>query len=241
MRKANFIWLFQVAIVIVLYYVLAPYIESTFLLVGLVVATGIIVIAIRALLVRNEGDVLEVLVDPDKHFNHIEKYRDKNPNTFNLLQAYGNTYIGEFEKAKQNMSSLEESMFLDQKHLHYEFIVTKLHILYKDADIKGYEEVLEQAKLLKVFILVDIPKDAFDAHLLILEGKNKEAEELLIKVIPRVRKRILLPELEYLLALAYFRQDKFDDATAVLDFMIEKDYPIIYTQYMKEIKEKIQL
>ena len=86
---------------------------------------------------------------------------------------------------------------------------------------------------------VDVLNGAFEAHSLILEGYSEEAEELLKKVIPKIQKKVLVIELEYLLALAYANQGKTDDCKAVCEFISERNRQVVHTILCKELLDTI--
>ena len=65
------------------------------------------------------------------------------------------------------------------------------------------------------------------------------SEELLKEVIPKIKKRVLVIELEYLLALAYANQSKIEDSKAICEFIIEKNRTTIHTELCKQLLESI--
>lgn len=240
MSRKNVIWIIQVLVVVGLYYILSTYITNLYLLLGIFVVAGIVIILIRSIFIHNDSDILEVLVHPDKHFDYIMKYKDKDENRYNLLYAYGLTYIGKFDEALEAINKVQYDDIKTSANLHYDYHVTKLHLAYNNKDRGGYKESYDFANSFNVFQKVDIPKEAFEAHLLLLSGYSDQAEELLKKIIPKIRKRILIVELEYILALAYFNQNKMEDCKAVCEFIVEKKHPVVYTTLCEELLTKVK-
>jgi tetratricopeptide (TPR) repeat protein len=226
-------------IVIAVYYILSTYIKNLYVLLGIFVASGLVIIFFRALFIRNEADLLEVLVDPEKHFESIKRFENKDDNKYNLLYAYGLSYTGKYEEASASLEKVNYNDIASSNNLHYVYTVTKLHLLYNNKDAGQYKSVYQNAIAYNVFNKVDIPGVVFEAHSLLLDGQSAKAEELLRENIPKVRKRILIIELEYLLALAYYNQNKVEDCNAVTNFIIEKNYPVVYTTLCKELNDSI--
>lgn len=240
MSRKNIIWIIQVLVVVGLYYILSTYIENMFLLLGIFIATGVVIIMIRAIFIHNDADLLEVLVNPDKHFEHIKKYENRDKNKYNVLYAYGLTYIGKFDEAQVAFDKVDYDDIKTSTNLHYVYHVSKLHLAYNNKDRGGYKDSFEFAKSFNVFQKVDIPNEAFECHQLLLDGYSDKAEELLKKIIPKIRKRVLIIELEYLLALSYYNQNKKEDCIAVCEFIVEKNHPVVYTTLCKDLLEKIK-
>ena len=240
MSRKNLIWIIQVLVVVGLYYILSSYIENMFLLLGVFIAAGVVIILIRAIFIHNDADLLEVLVSPEKHFEHIKKYEKKDANKYNVLYAYGLTYVGKYDEAQVAFDKVEYDDVKTSSNLHYVYHVTKLHLAYNNKDRGGYKDALEFANSFNVFQKVEIPNEAFECHQLLLDGYSDNAEELLKKTIPRIRKRVLIIELEYLLALAYFNQNKKEDCKAVCEFIVEKNHPVVYTTLCEELLEQVK-
>lgn len=237
--KKNLNLILQVVLGVGTYYILSYYIKNMFLLLGAFVVIGMAFIIIRALFIRNQAEVLEALVNPEKHFEAIDKFKSKDPNKYNTLYAYGLTYTGKYEEAQ---IAIDKVMYKDIKtsvNLHYVYYVVKLHIAYNNKDRVLYKEIFEKAKTLHVFEKVDVLPEAFEVHSLLLEGLNHEAEKLLKQVIPKIKKRVLVIELEYLLALAYSNQGNVVDSKAICEFIIEKNRTTIHTELCKELLESM--
>ena len=211
-----------------------------YLLLGIFVVSGVVIIAIRSIFIHNHADLLEVLVNPDKHFEHIKKFENKDDNKYNTLYAYGLSYIGKYEEAKIAIDKVQYDDIKTSVNLHYVYHVTKLHLAYNNKDRGEYKDAFEFASSFNVFEKVNIPKEAFECHQLLLDGYSDQAEEKLKKLIPRIRKRVLIIELEYLLALSYYNQNKIDDCIAVCEFIVEKNHPVVHTRLCKELLEKVK-
>lgn len=225
----------QILLGFVLYYLLASYIENTYVLLGVIIVIGVVVIFVRSLFIRNDADILEALVKPDAYFEFINKFEIKDSNKFNTLKAYGLSYTGEYDEAQVLLDKVVYKDIRTSSNLHYVYYVTQLHLAYYNKDRILYNEKLDEAIGLRVFQKVEIPDESFQVHSLLLDGQSEEAEELLKITIPKIKKRILVIELEYLLALAYSNQNKMDDCKAVCEFIIEKNYPTVHTTLCKEL------
>lgn len=221
------------------YYLLSSYIDNMFLLLGVFVVIGMGLIIIKSLYIRNQAEVLEILVNPQKHFEIIKRFELKDQNKYNTLYSYGLTYTGEYEEAQVAIDKVLYKDIRTSVNLHYVYYVVKLHLAYNNKDRILYKEILDKAKSLRVFEKVDILNGAFEAHGLLLEGYSEEAEELLKVVIPKVKKKVLVIELEYLLALAYANQGKTEDSKAVCEFIIERNRPVVHTTLCKELLDSI--
>lgn len=238
--RSNLRWIVELIIVFGLYYLLSSFIENTYVLLGVFVVSGIIIISIRSIFIRNQADILEVLVNPDRHFESIKKFEQRDSNKYNTLYAYGLVYTGEYELAREVLDKVVYEDIKTSRNLSYSYNVTRLHLAYYyNKDRVDYKNAYESASEVNVFKKVDVPAEAFEAHKLLLDSYSEKAEELLKEVIPKVKKRILIIELEYLLALAYYNQNKKDDCKAVCEFVVEKDYSIIQTQLCKELLDKV--
>jgi len=237
--KKNFSLIIQVVLGIGAYYILSYYIDNIFLLLGVFVVIGMALIIIKSLYIRNPAEVLEILVNPQKHFETIKRFELRDPNKYNTLYAYGLTYTGEYEEAQVIIDKVFYKDIKTSANLHYVYYVVKLHLAYNNKDRELYKETLEKAKGLGVFEKVDVLNGAFEAHSLILEGYSEEAEELLKKVIPKIQKKVLVIELEYLLALAYANQGKTDDCKAVCEFISERNRQVVHTILCKELLDTI--
>ena len=235
MMRKNLYLMFQIILGFVIYSLLASVIDNMFVLLAIIITLGVIIIVARTLYIRNEADVLEVLVNPPKHFDNIKKYENRDPNKYKTLLAYGLTYSGDFEEAQSVIDTIYYKDIKTSRNLHYSYYATKLHLAYNNKDRELYGQILNAAKELEVFKKVNVPESAFDAHLLLLEGQSERAEELLKNVIPIVKKRILVVELEYLLALAYLNQGNITDCKAICEFVIEKNYPVVHSALCKEL------
>ena len=155
------------------------------------------------------------------------------------MLAYGLSYEGEYDLAEQMLQRVIYEDIRTSKNLRYDYYVTKLHILYNNKDRGGYQREYDQALKDKVFYKVEVIPETFSAHLLILDGKYQEAEQLLIDVIPNIRKRVLVIELEYLLAYSYFKQNKLEDCKAVCKFVDEKNHKVAYTSLCRDLLKQI--
>ncbi len=237
--KKNLFLMLQIVLGFGLYYLLASIIDNTFILLAAIIIVGVVIILIRSMYIRNESDVLEILINPTEHFKVIKKHEMKDPNKYNTLLAYGLSYTGEFKEAQSALDDIYYKDIKTSRNLHYSYYVTKLHLAYYNKDRELYGQTLHLAKEQNVFKKVGVPDGAFEAHLLLLEGQSERAEEILKNVIPKVKKRILVVELEYLLALAYANQGETNDSKAICDFIIGRKHPVVHTTLCEKLLESI--
>lgn len=235
MTKRSLYIIIEVIIGIIIYYILSSYIKDRALLIGAILLIGIVFIAIRAMFIANDADVLEVLINPEQFFESIKKFENRDKNRYNTLYMYGLTYTGEFDKAEMLLSGIVYPDIRTSRNLHYDYYVSKLHLLYNNKEKSEYKNIYKEAKEKKVFQKVGVSPDAFLPHLLILENDNEKAIEILKNVIPNIQKKILIIELEFILAKAYYNLNKTIDCKAICEFIIKKNHPIVYTEEAKTL------
>ncbi len=79
----------------------------------------------------------------------------------------------------------------------------------------------------------------FEIPKYILEERYEEIVELLIELIPQQKKKYVVLELEYYLAIAYMKLGNLKDARAVLEFVSSKKYQIFYVERCLELLKTI--
>lgn len=229
--------LLQAGAAVGLYYLLHMFIENDIVIVVILfsVVIAIMVYGIYAI-DSSPADLLDISVDPDKFETKIEKYKN-DTSKYQLLKAYSLVHRGEYDKAKVEYSKVTTTF--SKKHEVFIKTAIDLKFAFNNNNKDLFRGILTKAIDESVFEKVNVPNDTFKVHQHVLDKKYKEAEELAKEVIPTIKKRLYIIELEYLLALSYFEQNKLDDCDAVCDFVIHKDYKLQYTDLCKEMYKKI--
>ena len=240
MTRKNLFLFAQVIAAISIYYVLDHYIKNTWLLLGVIVVIGVITIFIRSIFTRNDAGSFETEIDPKQYYEDIKKFEVRDSNRYNTLYAYGLSYEGKYEESQKALDKVVYKDIKTSANLNYMYCVSNLHFAYNNKDIDEYKDFYEATKDSKVFEKVEVPFEAFEAHYLLLNGNYETAEEILVRIIPKIRKKILVIELEYLLALAYYNQNKKKDCRAVCGFIKKKDHPIEYTTLSLKLLGKVE-
>lgn len=224
----------QIVIGFGIYYLLTSLIENNLIVLAILLGVALIFVVYGLFQSKNPADVLEIMSDTDKYLDGIEKHKEK-PNKYHLLRAYGLIHAGKFEDAKNEYRLITDQEQLKDKHLKFIDTVLNLKIAYQDGNTSLYKGIFNKAVEDEVFKNVNVSDEMFLVHLQMLQGKNKDAEETAKKVIPTIKKRIYIIELEYLLAVSYYNQNKLEDCNAVCEFVIERDFNVIYTSLCQKM------
>ena len=102
-----------------------------------------------------------------------------------------------------------------------------------------YKIILSELKLKEFDKSNEIHLKIFDVPLYMLEKRYEEVIELLIELIPVQKKRYLVMELEYYLALAYLEVGRKPDAIAVLEFVGNNRFHLIYNISSRKLLNEI--
>lgn len=222
-----------------LVFLLRELIDNEAIVIGILVGIVFLVVIYGVVVLNpNPADLLELVCSVEKFQQHIEKHKSK-PNIYHLLSAYALIHLGKFEEAKAEYSNVTKTELPDTKNYKFICTVIDLEFAFESKNLDLYKGILLKAMEDKVFQNVNIPINVFKVHQKVLEKDFREAEELAKEVIPTIRKRLFIVELEYLLALSYLEQDKLDDCSAVCEFIIEKNYNVIYTSLCQEMYNKV--
>ena len=239
MKKRQIFLVFEVIAAIIIYYVLSSIVKNNLILLGIVLVAGALIIVARSMFIHNDAFDFEMKMNPELYFESIKKFEVKDKNKYNTLLSYGLSYIGETERSKQIHEKIVYGDIKTSANLRYQYYVAKLHLIYNNKDEAEYKTTYEEAKSSGVFRKVDIPQEAFEVHLLSLKEKHEVVEDLLLQIIPQIRKRILVIELEYILAVTYYNLNKIEDCKAVCEFVIKKNHPTVHTKLCSELLEKV--
>lgn len=229
----------QIAFGFGLYYLLTTFIENNAIVLGILLAIVIAFLIYGILTQKNPADVLEVVCDYDKFLKSIDKNREQE-NMYSLLMAYGYVHNGKFEEAQSLLDGIKYETLLHDKRFNFINTVVTLKLAFENNDRDLYGKLFTEAIENEVFSKVEMSNDVFRVHFLILDGNYDKAELMIKDAIPQLKTRLYILELEYLLALSYLKQDKKEDCKAVCEFLIMKDYNIIYTKLCKDINDTLE-
>ena len=232
--------LIQVGLAVALYYALSSFIESDVTIVIVLVSIIFLIIIYGIMfLSKNPADLLELVCDYDKYDSKIEKHKDKNPSMYHLLKAYGLVHLGEFDQAKTEYALVSVSELGEDKYNLFIKTVIDLKFAFEEGKLDLFKGIHLKAIEEKVFENVELKNEIFKVHQHILEKNYKKAEETAKEVIPEAKKRLYVIELEYLLALSYYEQNKLDDCSAVCEFVVSKEFKLAYTDKCRVRFEKV--
>lgn len=233
MIKAYFKFFIRLGIVIGLYFILNSFITNRLIILGIFVVIATIYVVIAMMNTKNYSGYLEIVLNPEMHYSKIETVRDEK-DKYNLLKAYGLYYEGKFDEAKVLFDSVSYQVISKDRRLDFTYYVVKLGLLYEENNIDEYKATYQKAVEDNIFLKVRIHKDIFKVKEYVLDKKFEEAIELAVLVIPKVKPRLYMIELEYLLAKSYYELNKLDDCNAVSEFISEKDYKVMFTDLCRQ-------
>jgi hypothetical protein len=239
MKKRQIFLMFEVIAAIIAYYVLSSIVKNNLVLLGIVLIAGALIIVARSMFTHNDAFEFEMNMNPEVYFEKIKKFEVKDKNKYNTLLAYGLSYTGEMERSMEVHKMIVYGDIKTSANLRYQYYVTKLHLLYNNKDEVEYKKIYEEAKSYGVFRKVEVPEEVFEVHLLSLKEENEVVEEILLQIIPQIRKRILVIELEYILAKTYYNLNKIEDCKAVCEFVMKKNHQTVHTKLCSELFKKI--
>lgn len=225
-------------IVAIVYIILSPFFTPIQIL-GIFVVCFILYIIYDLKFNKDFFNTLEQLCDPQGFIEMIEeKYVAKEKEFADLYLAYGYVYIGEFEKAKNLISQYQQSD-LNEINENVWFDI-KFKIAFNNKDKEAYMNLIDQFKSIEPseYRINEIAVVELTSY--IFDERYQELREGLLEIIPLQAKRIRIMELEYLLAIAHNVTGELEDALAVLEFVVKKDYGIIYTKYCNELLQQLE-
>jgi len=238
--KQSFILSFKVILIITAYYVLNMYFDGIYILLGV----AIITVPIVVYNLRTKGSfeyILEVLCNPSKYLDTIQtKYLKKDESTQSIYLAYAYVYQGDYDNARIEISKINNQEVEKNAKLHLIYYIIQLKLAYNDKDIDKYSTLFEKVKKIELDKDEKIELEVFDVPLYMLEKRYLEVIELLKDLIPHQRKRYLVMELEYYLAQAYLKVKRREDAVAVLKFVSDERYHLIYNELGRELLSEIR-
>ncbi len=237
MRKGVKVYLFQVLVLASLV-VLYDVTKSLPLLIGIIVLISAGYIIYGLYFKIRPLPYLEKIVNPDVYMEYIEnKVKKRALLYYPLYKAYGLIYQNKMEEAiaVYSESTLETRDF-DEDLFRVNTLV-EAHIYYYQKDKQALVDLEKRIEGHKHRTFALGQTIVLFRHLIAEE--YYKAKELLLLLIPEYKTRLHIVEMEYYLALCYVQLNNETDALAVINFMLEKRYPLFYTQKFKELKEEL--
>ena len=183
--------------------------------------------------------LIEKDVNPDDYFLYLDnQLSNRRQKHLPLYKSYGLIYIGKMDEAINEFNKIDKNTKYRNANLYRIYTIIRMNIYNYQNDFKKLEELIYEVKGKRIGS-AELQK-SIDIYGLMLEGRVEEAVELLMNVIPRLTSRLQIVEMEYHLAKCYITLDRIDDAKAVIEFMINKDFPIYYTEMFKKLNKEIK-
>lgn len=227
----------QFTVIFILYFVFAAYqiVWLYFVLIGV----GFVVLLIYNLFhSRGIEMYMDITCNPIVYLQKIEKRHTKRTpeDEYQLSFAYAHIYRGKYEVAQQHFDSVDLDNIENQVRYRPIHIRIATKFAFRDSNLLALENLRNSAEQMGDILL----QKYIETHCLILEEKYAEAVEVLMKYIPEQKSRLMLIELEYFLGLCYSKTDRLEDALAVLEFVVNKKYPIECTDLAYELYIEIK-
>ena len=237
MLKESFKIATQVIAIIVGYFLLSLYLSDLFIVIGAIVfAIPITIISFKTK--SGFEYYLEALCDPDRYLQLVKgRYTKKSDSVYKLYLAYAYVYQGDYENASLIIEEVDSDSLNEVPKLNLIYYFVLLELAYNNNDIDKFETLHLEVKNIELDKTSKIEIKLFDVLSLMIQKNYSEAIELLMDLIPKQKRRFLVMELEYYLALAYIETKKTSDATAVLEFIGNKRYHLIYNVKGRELLE----
>lgn len=230
-------FLIQVIIVFSLYYMLSDYLSDAW------IVTAIIALALTFVLFGYLGRKsymfdLEVMCNVQKYLDNVNtKLGNKDETYLMLYKSYGNIFNGDFSTIEMDIHKIDrKKLKINEKFMLDEI---NLKIAYNNNDRESYNSLLEEMNKTYQDKIYTSELNAFEVPLYLMDEKYEEVIGILFKEITNQKKRLRIIELEYYLILAYLAMDNEDDAVAVLEFIVERNYKLDYTEKCKVLLDKI--
>ena len=239
MLKESFKFSLKILAIIIGYFVLSMYIDPLYIVIGALAIT----IPLTIYNMRTKSDfsyILEAMCNPNKYIETVhKKYIKKDENVYQTYLAYAYVYQGDYEKAALAIDKIDRSIIEKTSKLNFKYQIVLLKLAYNNKNIKKYKLLYEELQKIELDDKETIDIKNFEVPIYILEKRYKEVIVLLTELIPNQKKRYYLMELEYYLALAYIKVNRKEDAIAVLEFISNKRFSLIYNELGRKLLEKI--
>jgi hypothetical protein len=223
---------------ILLFLVAVYYLTESIIVVAAFTAV-IIFVFVKDALFYNDKPLL--YLDKEVDMQAYQTYLDqelpsRKQKYYPLYKAYALVYKGAFDEAQSTYDRFDQSIKVKEKNLYRIKTVIEMQLYYHRSNTEKLEALLSSVKASKLgsFELINSIK----VYQLLLQENYEEAVDILMVIIPRLRSRVQIAEMEYYLAFCFYQLNRFDDANAITDFMLEKDYEVIYTELFRKLKDK---
>lgn len=179
-------------------------------------------------------------VDMAAYQHYIEdELTSRKQKYYPLYKAYELVYKGAFDEAQSLYDTFDQSIKVKEKNLYRIKAVIEMQLYHHHNDGEKLDALLSSVKASKLgsFELINSIK----TYQLLLQKNYEGAVDILMVIIPRLRSRVQIAEMEYYLAFCFYQLNRIDDASAITDFMLDKDYEVIYTALFKDLKDKYNI
>ncbi len=228
----------QLAAAIGLYYLFVDYLNMKWIFIVVLVVVAVLFVIFNVKNTINGEPILEMSCNSHKYLEFVEnKYKDGDISKYNLTKAYGLIYKGDLLQAKEAFDKVDYLQIKEDEKLLEIYTRVRTKISFYDGDefdlkliLNELSEQEEDNQELKNYVKV---------YMLIQKHDYENAISLLIDHIPAQVNRVQIIELEYYLAYSYYQFKQMEDALAVCQFVMKKDYQVIYTKKSRELFEKI--
>jgi len=239
MLKQSFILSFKIIAIITAYYILSMYFRDLYIILGVLAIS--VPIIIYSLMTKGSFEyVLEVLCDPDRYLDLVQKkYANKEESVYQTYLAYAYVYQGDYVKALSAINRVDEKVVEEKPKLNLIYYIVLMKLAYNDNDLEMYSSLFSRVQNIELEKTEKIEIKVFDVPLYLLEKRYVEVIELLKDLIPHQRKRFFVMELEYYLAFAYLKVNNKEDAIAVLEFVSNERYKLVYNELGRKLLEKL--
>lgn len=228
----------KTAIIFSIYYFLSRVYDSTVIII--LVSATIVIYLLYIIIVRSKNNQkLEIHCDAPEYLSLLNRrYKKKTKNESYVLFAYGHVYNGDYKKAEESIKECDFSQLKEENQLIWYNI--KLKIAYHNNDEALYRNYFEQLTSLFENNKYEVEIDIAKAPIYLFEKNYDALIEMMMELIPVQAKRFRIVELEYYLVLAYYYNGSLEDAIAISEFMIKKNYQMVYTSMFKELLTKMK-
>lgn len=233
MNKTVFGFGFQVFIAINLWFFLVYKLNRVDLFAISLVGVILLFIMLRGFTYSSDEKLLELECEPKKYLQYVEKKYKNSINNRHIAKAYGLLYDGEIEQAR-----LEFDMY-DSTELKYGDRFFLIYIKMK-AKFAFYDNNLDEIEsIINIYADKFVDNDPVIEYVkvlgYILLEDHKNVIDNIVVLIPKLKARNNIVELEYYLAVSYIASEQLEDAKAVLEFVGWKDYNLKYVEMCKEL------
>lgn len=230
--------LFKLLVGVVILFLLSQWLDRTLMII-VSVAILVLYLSYNVVYGMNKDIYLEGTCEVDKYLEFVEKtYKEKSENVYLLHKAYALYYLGKEEEARELFTSVDYFSLGKDK---YKFIYRTLELkyLFLDENQEMYFEKLEQLVKSKLLVKFGIQKEVYEVPLFLMKKDFESARDILMNIIPAVRKRFIVFELEYYLVLCHLQYRNMEDARAVLEFVSSKELEFTYIYKCRKILEEL--